>query len=71
MKGVFWNSRGLADLAKHRFLAELVKQGRLILLLSLKLVASPFPIMSSKIFVLDVIFFGMLWLPMVDQVASC
>jgi hypothetical protein len=26
MKGVFWNSRGLADLAKHRFLAELVRE---------------------------------------------
>jgi hypothetical protein len=26
MKGVFWNSRGLGDLAKHRFLAELVKE---------------------------------------------
>jgi exonuclease III len=26
MKGIFWNSRGLADLAKHRFLAELVKE---------------------------------------------
>jgi hypothetical protein len=26
MKGVFWNSRGLADLAQHRFLAELVKE---------------------------------------------
>ena len=26
MKGVFWNSRGLADLAKHRFLADLVKE---------------------------------------------
>jgi hypothetical protein len=26
MKGVFWNRRGLADLAKHRFLAELVKE---------------------------------------------
>jgi exonuclease III len=26
MKGVFWNSRGLADLAKHKFLAELVKE---------------------------------------------
>ena len=24
MKGVFWNSRGLKDLAKHRFLADLV-----------------------------------------------
>ena len=22
MKGIFWNSRGLADLAKRRFLAE-------------------------------------------------
>jgi hypothetical protein len=26
MKGVFWNSRGLGDLAKHRFLAELFKE---------------------------------------------
>jgi len=26
MKGVFWNSRGLGDLAKHRYLAELVKE---------------------------------------------
>jgi hypothetical protein len=26
MKGVFWNSRGLGGLAKHRFLAELVKE---------------------------------------------
>jgi hypothetical protein len=26
MKGVFWNSRGLRDLAKHRFLAEQVKE---------------------------------------------
>jgi exonuclease III len=26
MKGVVWNSRGLADLAKHRFLAELVRE---------------------------------------------
>jgi hypothetical protein len=26
MKGVFWNSRGLANLAKHRFLVELVKE---------------------------------------------
>ena len=26
MKEVFWNRRGLADLAKHRFLANLVKE---------------------------------------------
>jgi hypothetical protein len=26
MIGVFWNSRGLADLAKHKFLAELVRE---------------------------------------------
>jgi exonuclease III len=26
MKGVFWNSRGLADLAKHKFLTELVRE---------------------------------------------
>jgi hypothetical protein len=28
MKGVFWNSRGLGDLAKHRFLEDLVKEER-------------------------------------------
>ena len=26
MKEVFWNSRGLGDLAKHRFLLDLVKE---------------------------------------------
>jgi exonuclease III len=26
MKGVFWNSRGLGDLAKHKFLSDLVKE---------------------------------------------
>ena len=26
MKGVLWNSRGLGDLSKHRFLADLVKE---------------------------------------------
>ena len=26
MKGVFWNGRGLADLAKHRYLSEMVKE---------------------------------------------
>ncbi|KAG2576652.1 hypothetical protein PVAP13_6NG060815 [Panicum virgatum] len=26
MKGVFWNSNGLADLAKHRYLADLVRE---------------------------------------------
>jgi len=25
MKGVFWNSRGLGDLAKHGYLEDLVK----------------------------------------------
>jgi hypothetical protein len=29
MTGVFWNSRGLADLAKHRRIAEWVKEERL------------------------------------------
>ena len=26
MKGVFWNSRGLGDLAKHRYICEVVKE---------------------------------------------
>ena len=26
MQGAFWNSRGLIDLAKHRLLADLVKE---------------------------------------------
>jgi hypothetical protein len=30
MKGVFWNNRGLADLAKHRFLVELVREVQII-----------------------------------------
>jgi hypothetical protein len=26
MKGIFWNSRGLGDLTKHRYLSEMVKE---------------------------------------------
>jgi hypothetical protein len=26
MKGIFWNGRGLADLAKRRYLSEMVKE---------------------------------------------
>jgi hypothetical protein len=26
MKGIFWNSRGLEDLAKHRYLSDMVKE---------------------------------------------
>jgi hypothetical protein len=26
MKGIFWNSRGLGDLAKQRYLSEMVKE---------------------------------------------
>jgi hypothetical protein len=26
MKGIFWNNRGLGDLAKHRYLSEMVKE---------------------------------------------
>jgi hypothetical protein len=29
MKGIFWNSRGLSDLAKFRYLAELSKERKL------------------------------------------
>lgn len=29
MKGLFWNSRGLGDLAKHRYICDLVKEQHL------------------------------------------
>jgi len=29
MKGIFWNSRGLRDLAKFRFLSDLTKEQNL------------------------------------------
>jgi hypothetical protein len=29
MKGIFWNNRGLADLAKHNYLSTLAKDHRL------------------------------------------
>jgi len=32
MKGVFWNSRGLTDFAKHRYLSEMVKEEQINLI---------------------------------------
>jgi hypothetical protein len=29
MKGLYWNSRGLLDLAKHRYIAEVIKESNL------------------------------------------
>jgi hypothetical protein len=29
MKGLYWNSRGLSDLAKHRYIAEVIKESNL------------------------------------------
>jgi hypothetical protein len=29
MKGLFWNSRGLSDLAKHRYIADAIKERNL------------------------------------------
>mgnify|MGYP003703282381 CR=1 FL=1 len=29
MKGIFWNSRGLGDLAKYRYVAECIKEHNL------------------------------------------
>ena len=37
MKGVFWNSRGLTDFAKHRYLSEMVKEEQINLIALLKI----------------------------------
>jgi hypothetical protein len=29
MKGMYWNSRGLLDLAKHRYIADAIKEHNL------------------------------------------
>jgi hypothetical protein len=29
MKGLYWNSRGLSDLAKHRYIEEVIKESNL------------------------------------------
>jgi hypothetical protein len=71
MKGVFWNSRGLGDLAKHRFLAELVKEEQINFIALSETGRDLFRIMFSKIFVGDMIFFGTPWHPTVGLGASC
>jgi hypothetical protein len=49
MKGVFWNSRGLGDLAKHRFLAELVKEEQINFITISEIGRDSFPDLSHLI----------------------
>jgi hypothetical protein len=43
MKGVFWNSSGLGGLAKHRFLAKLVKEEQINFIAVSKIGRDSFP----------------------------
>ena len=58
MKGIFWNSRGLGDLAKHRFLSDLVKEEQISFI---ALSETGVRVRTS---------FGIVWPHMVDLVAS-
>jgi hypothetical protein len=71
MKELFWNSRGLADLAKHIFLAELVKEEQINFIALSEIGRESFPDHVLKILCAGHDFFGTLWLPMADQVGSC
>jgi hypothetical protein len=71
MKGVFWNSRALADLDKHRFLAELVREEQIIFIALSETDRESFPDHVLKNLCAGRDFFGTLWLPMADQVGSC
>jgi hypothetical protein len=52
-------------------LAGLVKEEQINFIALSETGRESFPDHVLKIYVLDVIFFGTLWLPMVDQVGSC
>jgi hypothetical protein len=71
MKGVFWNSRGLGDLAKHRFLSELVKEEQINFIALSETGRDSFPDHVLKIFVEDMISFVTLWHPMAGLGVSC
>jgi len=64
MKGVFWKSRGLADLAKHRFLAKLVKEEQINFITLSKTGWDSFLDHVLKNLLLDMILFGTPWHPM-------
>ena len=57
MKGLFWNSRGLGDLAKHRYICEVVKEQHLDFVAILETVKKDFSV-SSLNHVVDGIFCG-------------
>jgi hypothetical protein len=71
MKGVFWNRRGLADLAKHKFLAELVKEEQTYFIALSKTGRESFPDHVLKNLCARRDFLWQAMAPMVDQVASC
>lgn len=46
MKGLFWNSRGLGDLGKHRFICDVVKEHHLDFVAILETVKKEFSVAS-------------------------
>ena len=70
MKGVFWNSRGLTDFAKHRYLSEMVKEEQINLIALSKIGRDDFSDATHKNFCGAEILFGIVWPHTVVQEAS-
>ena len=70
MKGVFWNSRGLADFAKHRFLADLVKEEQINFIALSETGRDEFPNHTLKNLCAGRDSFGIVWHHTVDLEAS-
>ena len=66
MKGVFWNSRGLGDLAKHRFLSDLVKEEQISFIALSEIGTDDFPDRILKNLCAGGTSFGIVWPHMVD-----
>ena len=58
MRGLFWNSRGLADLAKRRFLADTSVEQQLDFIALLKPVEIILPHNSSELCLVELILTG-------------
>ena len=67
MKGLFWNSRGLGNLAKHQYICEAVKEQHLDFVTIIETGKNIFQCLALIIFVVDGTFYGIFLRHKVDQ----
>ena len=67
MRGIFWNSRGLSDLAKTKFLTDTVKEKKLDFIALLETGKKDFSIMHAVVRIFQTRVCQLLWVHLKDM----